>query len=156
ISGPVKSEDHKFAEMKPRVERLVNAQKNFVTKIVAEAEQLLTSGKEEEAGVQLLRANRGLPKHNRLGKLLPEQGNKRLMQKTEMEYLRDQAARLHEIDDELYYAIDEKDHSINLTEKGRDLLAGSSNDKDFFIIPDVGSEIALIENDPSLAQSQKQ
>ncbi len=156
ISGPVKSEDHKFAEMKPRVERLVNAQKNFVTKIVAEAEQFLTSEKEDEAGVQLLRANRGLPKHKRLGKLLAEQGNKRLMQKTEMEYLRDQAARLHEIDDELYYAIDEKDHSINLTEKGRDLLAGSSNDKDFFIIPDVGSEIALIENDPSLTPSQKQ
>jgi len=156
ISGPVKTEDHKFAEMKPRVERLVSAQRNYVTKIVAEAEKGLAEGREEEAGVQLLRAFRGLPKHSRLMKLLSEQGNKRLMQKTEMDYLRDQSARMHEIDDELYYAIDEKDHSINPTEKGREVLAGSSNDKDFFIIPDVGSEIALIESDQSLTVDQKQ
>jgi preprotein translocase subunit SecA len=156
ISGPVKSEDHKFGEMKPRVERLVNAQKNFVTKIVAEAEQLLAQGKEEEAGVQLLRASRGLPKHNRLMKLFSEPGNKKLSQQTEMEYLRDQSRRMHEIDDELYYAIDEKDHSINLSEKGRELLAGSANDKDFFILPDVGSEVAAIENDASLTPEQKQ
>ncbi|HEY6192147.1 MAG TPA: preprotein translocase subunit SecA [Bacteroidota bacterium] len=156
ISGPVKTEDHKFAEMKPRVERLVNAQRNLVTKIVAEAEQFLAQGKEEEAGVQLLRAFRGLPKHKRLMKLLAEQGNKKLMQKTEMEYLRDSGSRLHEIDDELYYAIDEKDHSINPSEKGRELLAGGSQDKDFFIIPDVGSEVAHIENDASLTPEQKQ
>ena len=78
------------------------------------------------------------------------------MQDTELEYLRDQARRMHEIDDELYYAIDEKDHSINLTEKGRELLAGTSNDKDFFILPDVGSEVANIENDPNLTPEQKQ
>jgi preprotein translocase subunit SecA len=156
ISGPVRTEDHKFAEMKPRVERLVNAQKNFVTKIVAEAEQLLAAGKEEEAGVQLLRAYRGLPKHSRLSKLLSDPTNKKLMQRTEMEYLRDQSRRMHEIDDEFYYAIDEKDHSINLTEKGRELLAGTSNDKDFFILPDVGTEVATIEQDKSLADDQKQ
>jgi preprotein translocase subunit SecA len=156
ISGPVKTEDHKFAEMKPRVERLVNAQRNFVTKIVAEAEQYLAQGKEEEAGVQLLRAFRGLPKHKRLMKLLAEQGNKKLMQKTEMEYLRDSGSRMHEIDDDLYYAIDEKDHSINPSEKGRELLAGGAQDKDFFIIPDVGSEVARIENDESLTPEQKQ
>jgi len=156
ISGPVATEDHKFTEMKPKVERLVNAQKNFVTKIVAEAEQLLAEGKEQEAGVQLLRAYRGLPKHKRLTKLLSEPANKKLMQQTEMEYLRDQARRMHEIDDELYYAIDERDHTINLTEKGRELLAGSSNDKDFFVLPDVGTEIANIENDPSLTPAQKQ
>src|SRR5262249_7243182 len=81
---------------------------------------------------------------------------KKLMQQTEMEYLKDQARRLHEIDDELYYAIDEKDHSINLTEKGRELLAPSSNDKDFFVLPDVGSEIAAIENDESLSPEDRQ
>ncbi|HUL43201.1 MAG TPA: preprotein translocase subunit SecA [Bacteroidota bacterium] len=156
ISGPVSSEDHKFAEMKPRVERLVSAQRNFVNKIVAEAEQHLAQSKEEEAGIQLLRANRGLPKHNRLMKLLNEPGNKRLMQQTEMEYLRDQSRRMHEIDDELYYAIDEKDHSINLSEKGRDLLAGSSGDKDFFVLPDVGTEIAGIETDATLSAADKQ
>ncbi len=157
ISGPVQSEDHKFSEMKPRVERIVSAQRNFVNKIVAEAEQFLTEGKTEEAGIQLLRAFRGLPKHKRLIKLFSEPGNKKLMQQTEMEYLRDQSSRMHEIDDELYYAIDERDHSINLTEKGRDILAGgSSGDKDFFILPDVGTEIATIDSDASLSSEQKQ
>ncbi len=157
ISGPVTSVDNqKFAEMKPRVERLVNAQRNYVTKILAEAEQLLAEGKEKEAGVQLFRAFRGLPKHKRLIKLFSEPSNKSLQQQTEMEYLRDQSRRMHEIDDELYYAIDEKDHSIKLSEKGRELLAGSSNDKDFFVLPDVGTEIATIENDASLSQEEKQ
>ncbi len=156
ISGPVSSEDHKFDEMKPRVERIVAAQRNFVTKIVAEAEQFLSEGKTDEAGVQILRAYRGLPKHKRLMKVLSDPTNKRLMQHTEMEYLRDQARRLHEIDDELYYAIDEKDHSINLSEKGRELLAGTTNDKDFFVIPDVGTEIANIEHEPSLSPTEKQ
>ena len=156
ISGPVRSEDHKFAEMKPRVDKLVGAQRTFVTKIVAEAEQHLAAGKEEEAGVQILRAFRGLPKHKRLMKLLSEPGYKKLMQQTEIEYLRDQSRRMHEIDDELYYAIDEKDHSINLTEKGRELLMSTGADKNFFILPDVGSEIAVIENDESLSPQQKQ
>lgn len=156
ISGPVATEDHKFSEMKPRVERLVTAQKNFITKIVAEAEGFLAEGKTEEAGVQILRASRGLPKHKRLAKLLSEPSNKKLMQQTEMEYLRDQARRLHEIDDELYYAIDERNHTINLTEKGRELLAGNSNEKDFFVLPDVGSEIAAIETETSLSEEAKQ
>ena len=123
ISGPTKSEDHKFNEMKPAVERIVNAQKTFVSKIVAEAEKLLAESKEEEAGVLLLRASRGLPKHPRLMKVLSEPAYKKLVQQTEMEYLRDQSRRMHEIDDELFYAIDEKNHQINLTEKGRDYLA---------------------------------
>ena len=121
ISGPVKSEDHKFDEMKPHVERLVKAQRTFISKIVAEAEKLLAEGKEEEAGVLLLRASRGLPKHPRLMKVFTEPANKKLVQRTENEYLRDQSRRMHEIDDELYYAIDEKNHQINLTEKGRKL-----------------------------------
>ncbi len=156
ISGPVQTEDHTFAEMKPFVERLVNAQRNFVTKIVAEAEKYLQEGKEEEAGVQIFRAYRGLPKHNRLTKLLSEPANKKLMLSTESEYLREQSRRMHEIDDELYYAIDEKDHSINLSDKGRDVLSGSGRDKDFFVLPDVGTEIANLENDKSLTDEQRQ
>ncbi len=156
ISGPVQSEDHKFAEMKPRVERLVNAQRNFVTTITAEAEKFLEEGKPAEAGVQILRAFRGLPKHKRVMKVLSEPANKKLMQETEMEYLRDQSRRMHEIDDELYYAIDERDHSINLTEKGRELLSGTAGDKDFFVLPDVGSEIAAIEHDSQMSPAQKQ
>ncbi|MBA4313363.1 MAG: preprotein translocase subunit SecA [Chlorobiaceae bacterium] len=156
ISGPVATEDHKFSEMKPRVERLVNAQRNFITKIVAEAEQYISEGKTEEAGVQILRAFRGLPKHKRLAKVLSEPANKKLMQQTEMEYMRDQSRRMHEIDDELYYAIDERNHTINLTDKGRDLLAGSSNDKDFFILPDIGTEIAVFENNLEMPAEEKQ
>ncbi|HLX12982.1 MAG TPA: preprotein translocase subunit SecA, partial [Bacteroidota bacterium] len=156
ISGPVRSEDHKFAEMKIRVERLVNAQKTYVNKITAEAEKYLEEGKREEAGIQILRAYRGLPKHPRLTKILSEAGEKKLMLQTESEYLRDQSARMHEIDDELYYAIDEKDHSINLSDKGRELLSNSGQEKDFFILPDVGSEIAVIEQDTTLTDQQKQ
>lgn len=156
ISGPVRGEDNKFAETKPRVERLIKAQYNFVTKIVTEAEQLLEQGKNEEAGVQLLRANRGLPKHKKLMKLLSEPANKRLMQSTEMEYFRDQSRRMHEIDDELYYSIDEKNHSVNLSEKGREMLTGAASDKNFFVIPDVGTEISILENDQALSDADKQ
>ncbi|MBN1397810.1 MAG: preprotein translocase subunit SecA, partial [Bacteroidetes bacterium] len=101
ISGPVASEDHKFDEMKPFIDRLVKAQQNYVAKITAEAEAYLTQGKMEEAGVQLLRAQRGLPKNKKLMKLFSEPSNKILMQKTEREYMQDQSARMHEIDDEL-------------------------------------------------------
>jgi preprotein translocase subunit SecA len=156
ISGPVSSEDQRFNEMKPHVERLVSAQRNFIGKIVAEGEKLLEEGKPAEAGVHLLRASRGLPKHPRLMKVVNEPANKKLIQETENEYLRDQGRRMHEIDDELYYAIDEKNHQMNLTEKGRNLLMPSVQDRDFFVLPDLGTEFALLENDPSLTREQKQ
>jgi preprotein translocase subunit SecA len=154
ISGPVTQEDHKFNEMNPRVERLVNAQRSLVSKIVNEAEQLLSQGKEKDAGVQLLRAHRGLPKHNRLLKVFAEPSNKKLMQDTEGDYLREQERRMHEIDDELYFSIDERNHTINLTEKGREYLA-TSEDKDFFVLPDLGTEVSVIEHDDSLTSEQK-
>ncbi|HWP81063.1 MAG TPA: preprotein translocase subunit SecA [Bacteroidota bacterium] len=157
ISGPVAVEDHKFNEMKPYVERLVNAQKSLVAKIVTDAETLLAEGKEQEAGVLLLRANRGLPKNKKLLKILSEPANKSLMQETEKEYLRDQSARMHEIDDELYFSIDEKSHVIDLTEKGREFLAQvyPGHDKELFVIPDVGTEYSLIDNNPELTPEQK-
>jgi preprotein translocase subunit SecA len=142
--------------MKPRIERLVSAQKNFISKTIADGESLLAEGKEDEAGILLLRASRGLPKHPRLIKVLAEPSSKRLVQKTEVEYLRDGSRRMHEIDDELYYAIDEKSHQINLTDKGRDLLAPSEQDKDFFILPDLGTEFSLLENDSELTPDQRQ
>ncbi len=156
ISGPVRSEDQKYGDMRPRVERLVKGQQNFVSKIVAEAEQHLAGGKEQEAGIQLLRAHRGLPNHKRLMKLFSEPANKKLMQQTETEYMRDQSRRMHEIDDELYYAIDERNHTISLTDKGRDLLSSAGADKDFFVIPDIGTEFSIIENDPHFSATQKQ
>ncbi len=156
ISGPTSQEDHKFDEMKPRVERLVSAQQNFVGKMVAEAEKLIADEKEEEAGPRLLRANRGLPKHPRLMKMISEPSNKSLIQRTESEYLRDQSARMHEIDDELFYAIDEKNHQINLTDKGRELLAPTVSDKDFFILPDLGTEFSILEHDSTLSKDEIQ
>lgn len=156
ISGPVKSEDHKFNEMKPAVDRLVSAQRNYIGKIVGDAENLLKEGKEQEAGVFLLRASRGLPKHPRLLKLFTEPANKKLVLSTESEYLRDQSRRMHEIDDELYYAIDEKNHQINLTEKGRDFLTPIVRDSDFFVLPDLGTEFSILENDEQITKEKMQ
>ena len=138
ISGPVEVSAHKFDEMNPRVKRLVDAQKNLIAKIVGEAEVIINKGeaasKEEinKAGIALLRAHRGFPKNKKLMKLFAEPSNKTLMHQTEIEYLRDNSKRMHEIDDELYFAIDEKAHSIDLTEKGREFLTSGGEDKDFF------------------------
>ncbi len=158
ISGPVASEDHKFDEMKPYIDRLVRAQQNYVAKITADAEQFLEQKRLEEAGVQLLRAQRGLPKNKKLMKLLSEPSNKMLMQKTEREYMQDQSARMHEIDDELYFSIDEKSHLIDLTEKGREFLAQGypGNNKDLFVIPDISTELSMIEGDASLSSEERQ
>jgi preprotein translocase subunit SecA len=159
ISGPVDNPEHKFNDMKPSVEKLVRLQSNFVSKIAQEAEDLLNTGdknSETQAGVLLLRAYRGLPKNKKITKLLSEPSYKKLMQQTEMDYLREQARRMHEIDDELYFAIDEKNNTIDLTDKGREELArGNNAGKDFFILPDLGTEISHIENDSSLSIEDK-
>ena len=159
ISGPVETDDQKFDEMKPKVEKLYRLQSNYVAKIVQEAEDLLSSdGKDNlnQAGVQLLRAYRGLPKNNKLSKVLSEPSNKKLLQSTEMEFLREKAKNMYIIDDELYFAIDEKNNTIDLTEKGREELArGSGMEKDFFVIPDLGLEISKLEHDETLNEEQK-
>ncbi len=155
ISGPVEVDDHKFNEMKPRLERLVSTQKNLVARITSEAEKLFNEGKTEEAGILFFRAHRGDPKNNKLTKLFSEGAQKKLMLQTESVYIAEQNKRLHEIDDELYYSIDERNHSIDLTDKGREFLA-SGGDKDMFILPDVGTEMSIIENDSSLSYEQKQ
>ncbi len=159
ISGPVESDDQRFFDMKPRVERLVRKQQKFVAEIVQKAEQLLQTGDpkdKKEAGVHLLRAHRGFPKNKKLAKLLSEPEYKKLLQQTELEYLREKGKYMHIIDDELYYAIDEKLNTIDLTEKGRDeLAAGSTEGKDFFVLPDLGEEISVLENDESLSEEEK-
>ena len=159
ISGPVEVDDQKFDEMKPRVEKLYRLQTNLVAKITQEAEDLLNAGGKEnelQAGVQLLRAYRGLPKNKKLAKLLSEPEYKKLLQSTEMEYLREKAKNMYIIDDELYFAIDEKNNTIDVTDKGREELArGSSIEKDFFIIPDLGTEISKIEHQEDLSEEQK-
>ncbi|MGK9368586.1 preprotein translocase subunit SecA [Melioribacter sp. Ez-97] len=159
ISGPVEKTEHKFDEMKPRVERLFRKQANLVASIVKEAESLLATGDpkdREKAGVLLLRAYRGFPKNKALMKLLSEPEYKKLLQQTELEFLRENAKRMPEIDEELYFAIDEKLNQIDLTEKGREELAAGSNEgKEFFVIPDLGTEISKIENDPNLSPEDK-
>jgi len=157
ISGPVDVDDQKFNEMKPRIERLYRKQKNFVANILKEAEKLLEDGgSTQEAGVLIFRAFRGLPKSNKLAKIISEASYKKLMQDTELEYLREKAKNMYIIDDELYFVIDEKNNSIDLTEKGREELAqGSGMEKDFFVLPDLGTEISKFENDPNLSDKEK-
>ena len=161
ISGPVEVDDHKFNEMKPKVERLYRLQSSLVSKLVQEAENYLADGASgkvnaSEAGIQLLRASRGLPKHSKLAKMLSEPENKKLLQSTEMEFLREKAKNMHIIDDELYFVIDEKNNTIDITEKGREELAkGSGMEKDFFILPDLGTEMSKLENDESMSEEEK-
>ena len=158
ISGSVGNPDHKFYEMKPRIDRIISKQTSLVAKLVQEAESMLTSGNvdKEVAGKALLRASRGLPKNKRLIKLLSEPEHQKLVNSTELEFLRENAKHMPEIDEELYFAIDEKQNSIDLTEKGREELAlGSNEGKDFFVLPDLGTEISNIENDESLSDEQR-
>ncbi|MDO8549285.1 MAG: preprotein translocase subunit SecA, partial [Ignavibacteria bacterium] len=158
ISGPVETDDQRFNEMKPRVERLYRNQSNFVAKLVQEADEMLKKNGEtdREAGILLLRAYRGLPKSNRLQKVLSEPAYKKLMQVTELEFLREKAKNMHVIDDELYFVIDEKNNTIDLTEKGREELAkGSGIEKDFFVLPDLGTEVSKFENDPDISDEEK-
>ncbi len=150
ISGPTpKGDIQEFDELKPPVQKLHNAQKNFVTKILAESKKLLAgepSTEDEKKGAELLfRAYRGLPKNKALIKFLSEPGKRALMQKTENFYLQEQAKHMHLIDDELFFVIDEKANSIDITEKGIDVMTESYQDDSFYILPDIGSEIAEIE-----------
>ncbi|MDZ7377943.1 MAG: preprotein translocase subunit SecA [candidate division KSB1 bacterium] len=152
ISGAVEHTTNLFAELKPRVEQLVKSQTLLVNRLVAEAEQLLEKGQEYEAGIKLLQALRGAPKNKRLAKIMQEVGVKRLIQKVEADYLRDK--RMHEIDEELYFSIDEKSHVIDLTEKGREAL--SPNDPEMFVLPDLAEGIGQIDNDPTLSPEEKE
>lgn len=159
ISGPVEVDDQKFTEMKPKVEKLVRLQGALVASLVKQAEDILTSNDESqihEAGVQLLRAYRGLPKNNRLTKLLSEPSYKKLQQETELEFLREKAKNMYIIDDELYFVIDEKNNTLDLTEKGRvELAKGSGNEANYFILPDLGTEVSKFENDTSMSDEEK-
>lgn len=158
ISGPVDRDDQQFNDMKPRVERLFRLQKNLVATLVQQAEDMLNKGNENdtEAGVLLFRSYRGLPKNNKLTKVLSEPSHKKLMQQTELEYLREKGKNMYIIDDELYFVIDEKGNQIDITEKGREELAkGSGMEKEYFILPDLGYEISKFENDDTLTLEEK-
>ncbi len=146
ISGPTPTGDkHEFMEFKPRVEKLLAAQKAVVQVFLTDAKRLFAEGNEKEAGIPLLRAYRGLPKNGALIKFLSEPGVKALLQKTENYYMQDQQKEMHKIDVDLFFVIDEKHNSVDMTEKGIDLITGTTDDPNFFIIPNVGGEIADLE-----------
>ncbi len=157
ISGPTpKSTDQEFHALKPKVEIIVNAQKNYVNTILAEAKKYIDNkDKQDEVGLALLRAHRGMPKHRALIKFLSEPGVKTLLQKTEASYMAEQGRLMREkVDPELFFIIDEKNHSIELTEKGHDLISHNMSDQHFFEIPDVGGAMADIEKMAATAEEK--
>jgi len=146
ISGPIpRGDQHEFADLKPRIQKLVDAQKRDLQDSLNEAKRLIKEGKEKEGGLPLYRAFRGLPKSKPLIKFLGEQGVKALMNKTENYYLQDQQKEMHKVDEDLYFTIDEKQNQVELTDKGIDLITSAGEDKMFFIIPDVGGILAELE-----------
>jgi len=148
ISGPIPEGDrHEFDQLKPKVADLYTKQRSLLTTVLAEAKKKIAAGDTEEGGILLLRVYRGLPKNKALIKFLSEEGVKQLLQKTENFYMQDNNREMHVIDAELYFVIDEKNNSVELTEKGVEYLSESVQDKGFFILPDIGTEIAKIEGE---------
>ena len=146
ISGPVpKGDDQLFEQYRPSIEHLYSLQKNLVTTLVAESRKLFAEGKVDEGGVLLYRAHKGLPKYKPIIKFLSEQGIKVQFQKTENIFMQDNNRRMPEITDELYFVIDEKLNSVELTDKGHEVLSKYFNEDKFFVLPDIGSEIAELE-----------
>ena len=150
ISGPTpKGENQEFDQFKPNVEKLYSVQKNLVIKTLAEAKKLLAEGsnpqKEKEGGKLLLRAYKGLPKNKPLIKFLSEEGMKSLVQRTENFFLQEQAKNMHLVTDDLFFVIDEKSNSVDLTEKGINFINEAAGDEEFYVLPDVGAEIAELE-----------
>ena len=146
ISGPVpEGERHEFNELKPMVSDLVQRQQRYLTGVLADAKKKIAEGDTKEGGMLLLRVHRGLPKNKALIKYLSEEGIKQLLQKTENFYMQDNNREMPKIDSELLFVIDEKNNQIELTDGGIEAISGG-HEKDFFVLPDIGTEIARIEN----------
>jgi len=160
ISGPIpKGEIQKFEELKPKVEKLNAAQRNLVNQCLSDAKRILnnpnaTKDEKEAGSILLLRAHKGLPKNKALIKFLSEEGIKAMMTKTENYHMQDNNKLMHIITDPLFFVIEEKQNSVEMTDKGIDLISNDVDDPSFFILPDVGSEIAEIENNKSLTKEQ--
>lgn len=149
ISGPVpKGDDQEFHVLKPGIEKLVDLQRRVVNSFLLEAKKLIADGNDDKegGGLALLRAHRGLPKNTSTIKYLSEVGIKQILQKTENYYLSDQQKNMPKVDAELYFVIDEKSNQVDLTQKGIDVLTGSNNDSNFFVMPDISTGLAAIEN----------
>ena len=159
ISGPVpKGDDQLFEQLKPYVEKLVNAQKTLATKLLADAKRLIPSENKEEqeqGWLSLFRTYKGLPKNKALIKFLSEPGIKSGMLKTEEVYMEQNNKRMHEATDYLYFVIDEKQNSVDLTDKGIDLITGDSEDASLFILPDIASQLSELEGRTDLSEEEK-
>ena len=146
ISGPVPQGDRQeFDVLKPSVDRIVEIQKKTVSAIFNEAKKLIANGNTKEGGFKLLQAYRGLPKNRQLIKFLSESGHKALLQKVEGQYMADNNREMPKIDKDLYFVIDEKNNQIDLTDKGVEYMSAGNEDKDFFVLNDIGTEIAELE-----------
>ena len=161
ISGPVTrgAEDQEFVELNPTVKRLVEEQGKLASQFLTEAKKLFAEGKlgaeEGQAGLALLRAHRALPKNRALVKFLSEEGVKVLLQKSENVYLQENSKRMPEVDRGLLFTIDEKNRSVELTDKGVEYLSNFSNDPHFFVMPDIGSELVKIDRDDAFSHDEK-
>ncbi len=146
ISGPVPQGDRQeFDTLKPSVDRIVEVQKKTISTIFNEAKKLIAAGDKKEGGFKLLQAYRGLPKNRHLIKFLSEDGNRVLLQKTEAQYMQDNNREMHKVDKDLYFVIDEKNNQIDLTDKGVEYMSQGNSDPNFFVLQDIGTEIAELE-----------
>ncbi|HRP88839.1 MAG TPA: preprotein translocase subunit SecA [Edaphocola sp.] len=159
ISGPVpRGEDQQFHFLKPRIEKLIEAQKKVVNNALNEAKRLIKEGntdKETGGGLQLFRAFKGMPKSTAIIKFLSEEGNRQIMQKAENYYIAENQKHMPKVYEELYFYIDEKQKSVDLTEKGLELITGGGEDPNFFILPDISTELAAIENNKEVSEEER-
>ena len=159
ISGPVpKGDDQLFEQLKPFVERLVEAQKKLATQYLADAKRLIASDdkkQQEEGFLALYRSHKCLPKNKALIKFLSEQGIKAGMLKTEEIYMEQNNRRMHEVTDPLYFVIEEKLNSVDLTDKGVDLISGKMSDPEFFVLPDITAQLSALENETDLTDEER-
>jgi preprotein translocase subunit SecA len=159
ISGPVpKGDEQQFHALKPRIEKMLEAQRRVVNASLTEAKKLIAEGKsdKESGGLHLFRAYRGLPKNSAIIKYLSEEGNRQILQKTENYYLGEQQKNMPKVDSELFFTIDERHNSVDLTEKGLSLITGAGEDPNFFVLPDIATELSAIENSEATAEEKIQ
>ena len=159
ISGPIQrneADEAQFMEFRPHVERLYQAQRTLVNQVLNEAKKKIAEGDEAEGAKLLLRAHKGLPKYPPLIKFLSEQGMKVLLQKGENYYMQDNEREMHIVTDPLYFVINEQMHSVDLTDKGHEILAASVKNDNFFVLPDVGTVIAEIEHSELTLEEKQQ
>jgi len=157
ISGPVpRGDEQQFHALKPRIEQLVEIQRRVVTQSLTEAKKLIAEGKtdKETGGLLLYRAHRGLPKNSALIKYLSEEGNKQILQKSENYYIGEQGRHMPKVDSELFFHIDERNNSVDLTEKGIALLGQGNEDPNFFILPDIATELTAIDKSDATAEEK--